>query len=249
MQIEACQPKNTEISRDAGYSIHFTSESLHDLTSPANQMCSLADLIVERYGGKLDSEADALLGLFKASAQRLQIFLDGLRRFVQVTTWSSPYQLCEGGALLPASLAPIERDIRQSGAIITHDHLPELFCDPVQMSYVFSGLIENAIKFRGELAPEIHISSSSQQDLWLLSTRDNGIGIQEQQKERVFGMFHRLSSNLIPGAGVGLAIAKRIMDLHGGRMWVESELGRGATFFLALPKNHHKSGVKSLLGP
>lgn len=239
MQIEACQPKKTEIARDAGYSIHFTSESLHDLTSPANQMCSLADLIVERYGGKLDSEADVLLGLFKASAQRLQILLDGLRRFVQVTTSSNPYQLCEGDALLAASLAPIEQDVRQSGAIVTHDHLPELFCDPVQMSYVFSGLIENAIKFRGERAPEIHVASGSQEDAWQLSIKDNGIGISEYQKERVFGMFHRLSSNLIPGAGVGLAIAKRVMDLHGGRMWVESELGRGATFFLVLPKNHH----------
>jgi chemotaxis family two-component system sensor kinase Cph1 len=238
MQIQARQPKKIETPKDAGYCIHFTSESMHDLTSPINQMCSLADLIVKRYGGQLDDEADTLFGFFKASAERMQILLRGLRTFVQVTSSSSPHQLCEGDALLAASMTPIEQEIKRSGAIVTHDHLPELFCDSVQMSYLFSSLIENAIKFRGERAPEIHISSSSQQDLWLLSIRDNGMGIPEQHKERVFGMFHRVNCEMISGAGVGLAIAKRIMDLHEGNIWVESELGRGATFFLTLPKSH-----------
>jgi chemotaxis family two-component system sensor kinase Cph1 len=239
MQTQARQPKKMETQRDAAYHIHFTSESLHDLTSPVNQMCSLADLIIKRYGGQLDDEADTLFGFFKASAQRLQILLGGLRTFIQVTTSSNPYELCEGDALLAASLAPIEQEIRGSGATVTHDHLPELFCDPVQMTYVFSNLIENAVKFRGERAPEIHISSASQQDLWVLAIRDNGLGIPEQQKERVFGMFHRVNNDMISGAGVGLAVAKRIMDLHRGRIWVESELGRGSTFFLALPKSHN----------
>ena len=238
MQTQARQPKSAETSRNARYCVHFTSESLHDLTSPVNQMCSLADLIVKRYGGKLDGEADTLFGLFKASAQRLQILLGGMKTFIQVTSSSNPYQLCEGNALLAASLAPIEQAIIKSGATVTHEQLPKLFCDPAQMTYVFSGLIENAIKFRGDRAPEIHVASDSREDAWLLSIRDNGIGISERQKERVFGMFHRLNSDSIPGAGVGLAIAKRVMDLHGGRIWVQSELGRGATFFLALPKSH-----------
>lgn len=238
MQSQARQPQKVETTPEAVYSIHFTSESLHDLTGPINQMCSLADLIVKRYGGKLDDDAEALFGFFRASASRLQNLLSGLRTYIRVTGSSKPYQHCQGDALLAASMAPLAQEITRAGATVTHDHLPELFCDPVQMSRVFAELIDNAIKFRGEHTPEIHVSSSSQGDVWLLSIRDNGMGIPAQQSERVFAMFYRPQSDPIPGAGVGLAIARRIMELHGGSIWVESELGYGATFFLTLPKNH-----------
>jgi light-regulated signal transduction histidine kinase (bacteriophytochrome) len=238
MQTQTREAKKTETAPDADCRICFTTESLHDFTSPANQMCSLADLIVKRYGDKLDGDAKTLFGLFYSSAHRLQTLLAGLRTYLQATGSSEHYQQCEGDALLAASIAALEPEITRSGAIVTHDHLPELICDPVQLSCVFTRLIENSIKFRGERAPEIHVSGSSRGDFWLLSIRDNGMGIPEQQKERIFGVFHRLDGDVIPGAGVGLAIAKRIMELHGGSIWVESELGQGATFFLTLPKSH-----------
>jgi chemotaxis family two-component system sensor kinase Cph1 len=239
MQMHAREPNKVETAPDGECSIYLTFQSLHDFTSPVNQMCSLADLIAKKYGGRLDGDADdTLFDLFKGAAHRLQTLLAGLKSYIQVTSSSQPYQRCHGDALLDASLATLEQEITHSGATVTHDHLPELICDPVQMSFVLTGLIENSIKFRGERAPEIHVSSRSQEDLWLLSIRDNGMGIPEQQKERVFGLFHRLHSDVIPGAGVGLAIAKRIVEEHGGSIWVESELGHGATFFLALPKNH-----------
>jgi len=228
-----------ETPPEAGCTICFTTESLHDFTSPVNQMCSLADLIIKRYGGQLDAEAETLFGFFSGSAHRLQSLLAGLRTYIQVTGSVKPYQRCEGDALLAASLATLEHEIMESGATVTHDHLPALTCDPVQMSFVFTSLIENSLKFRGERVPEIHVSSSSHDDVWLLSIRDNGMGIPEQQWEHVFGMFHRLHSDSIPGAGVGLSIAKRIVEQHGGNIWIESELGRGATFFLTLPKNHN----------
>jgi chemotaxis family two-component system sensor kinase Cph1 len=238
MQTQASEAKKTDTATGADCRICLTTESLHDLTGPANQMCSLADLIVKRYGDNLDSEAETLFGLFHASAHRLQTLLGGLRTYVHATDSLIRYQCCEGDALLAASIAPLGPQITRSGAIVTHDHLPQLICDPVQLSCVFTRLIENSIKFRGERAPEIHVSGGLKGDTWLLSIRDNGIGIPEQQKERIFEMFHRLHSDVIPGAGVGLTIAKRIMELHGGSIWVESELGHGATFLLTLPKNH-----------
>lgn len=239
MQTQAFEPKKMETAPGADCSICLTTESLHNFTSPVNQMCSLADLIVKRYGAKLDNEAETLFGFFKGSADRLQILLAGLRTYVQVTSSSAPYQRCDGEALLAASMAPIEHEIKETGAKVTHDYLPELICDPVQMSCVFTGLIDNSIKFRRECAPEIHVSSRTQGSFWLLSIRDNGMGIPEKHQERIFGMFHRLNSEMIPGAGVGLTIAKRIVEQHGGSIWVESELGHGATFFLTVPKNHN----------
>ena len=236
MQTQVPKHKKMEAADDADSSICFTTESLHNLTSPVNQMCSLADLIVKRYGGSLDNEAETLFTLFKGSSQRLEILLAGLRTYIQVTGSTKPYQRCEGDALVAASLVSLDHEITEARATVTNDHLPELICDPVQMSFVFTGLIQNSIKFHGERAPEIHVSSSSQDGVWQLSIRDNGIGISEHQKERVFGLFHRLNGETIPGAGVGLTIAKRVVEQHGGSIWVESELGRGATFFLTLPK-------------
>ena len=239
MPTQAHEPKKIKTAPEADCAICLTTESLHDFTSPLNQMCSLADLIVKRYGENLDAEAEALFGFFRGSANRLKILLAGLRTYVQVTGSPKPYQRCQGDALLAASMAPLEHEIIESGATVTHDHLPDLNCDPVQISCVFTNLIENSLKFRGERVPDIYVSSSSQDDVWLLSIRDNGMGIPEEQWERVFGVFHRLHNDMIPGAGVGLAIAKRIVEQHGGNIWVESELGRGATFFLTLPKDHN----------
>lgn len=238
MQLQSCEPKKTETAPNADYGICFTAESLHNLASPVTQVCCLADLIAQKYRGALDDEADTLFGFLKASAHRLQILLAGLKAYTELTTFSKPYRRCDGNALMADSLAVLEQAIVESHAVVTSDVLPELMCDPVQMTCVFTGLIENSIKFRGDRAPEIHVSISSQSDVWLISIRDNGIGIPSRQRERVFGMFHRLHSDAISGAGVGLAIAKRIVEQHGGNIWVQSELGYGATFFMTLPRNH-----------
>ena len=123
----------------------------------------------------------------------------------------------------PAPWPRFSQPIDQSGAVVTHDPLPELYCDPNQMIYTFAGLIENSIKFRREIRPEIHVSAISDSEACVFSVRDNGIGIDPRYRERIFGMFKRIDNEAYPGTGVGLAIAKQIVEQHGGRIWVESE--------------------------
>ena len=216
--------------------VPLDSASLHDLMSPANQMCSVADLIVKKYRGTLDSEAEVLFGLFQGSAERLQNLLGGLRTYTQTVGSCGPFRRCDADALLAAALEMVRPAIDESGAVVTKDPLTELWCDPSQITYVFSSLLDNSIKFRGEARPEIHISARSDGDAFMYSFRDNGIGIDPRHSERIFGVFRRVHNDAYSGAGVGLAIAKKIIEGHGGRIWVESALEQGATFHLALPK-------------
>ena len=133
---------------------------------------------------------------------------------------------CDANLLLAAALELVRPAIDRSGAQVTHDALPGLYCDPTQISQTFANLIDNSIKFRGESRPEIHVSAQADGDAWIYSFRDNGMGIDPRHSERIFGVFKRIHNDGYPGAGVGLAIAKKIVEGHGGRIWVESALGR-----------------------
>ena len=216
--------------------VPLDSGSLHDLLSPVNQMCTMADMVVQKYRGTLDSEAEVLFGFLQGSASRLQNLLSGLQNYTQTVGSRNPSRRCDANLLLAAALELVRPAIDRSGAQVTHDALPGLYCDPTQISQTFANLIDNSIKFRGESRPEIHVSAQADGDAWIYSFRDNGMGIDPRHSERIFGVFKRIHNDGYPGAGVGLAIAKKIVEGHGGRIWVESALGRGATFRLALPK-------------
>jgi chemotaxis family two-component system sensor kinase Cph1 len=136
---------------------------------------------------------------------------------------------------LAAALANLEIALRESGARVSHDPLPRVMGDLVQLSQLFQNLIGNALKFRGEHPPAIHIGAKRQNTEWVFSVRDNGIGIEPQYYKRIFQIFQRLHSrNEYPGTGIGLAICKRIIERHDGRIWVESRFGKGTTFFFTL---------------
>ena len=212
--------------------VKLDSGSLHDLLGPVNQICSMSDLMLQKYRGTLDSEAEALFGFIQGSASRLQNLVGGLRTYIQTVGSHSPFRLCDANSLLATAMAMVGPAIDRSGAVVTHDPLPELYCDTSQISYTFAGLIDNAIKFRGKSRPQIHISAKARGDAWVYSFRDNGMGIDPRHHERIFGVFRRIHSDAYPGAGVGLAIAKKIIEGHGGRIWVESALEQGAIFFL-----------------
>ena len=137
--------------------------------------------------------------------------------------------------VLAKVLLNLEAAIARSGAIVTSDPLPTVAAEEVLLTQLFQNLISNSIKYRGEEAPRIHISAESDGEGWLFAVRDNGIGIDPQDSERVFGMFKRLHGSEIPGTGIGLALCRKIVERKGGRIWVESEAGRGATFKFTIP--------------
>jgi light-regulated signal transduction histidine kinase (bacteriophytochrome) len=133
-------------------------------------------------------------------------------------------------------LSNLELFIKQNKATVTHDTLPEVMADSTQLAQVFQNLIINGIKFHGEEAPRIHISAEKKSSEWIFSVKDNGIGIDPQNSEKIFEVFKRLhKKEEYPGTGIGLAICKKIVERHGGRIWVESELGKGSTFYFTLP--------------
>jgi light-regulated signal transduction histidine kinase (bacteriophytochrome) len=216
--------------------IHLTSDSLHDLASPVNQIGAILELIVKKYLNALDDEAKVLFGFLQTSADRLRNLLGGLRTYEQLIGSPSACLRSDGNMLLAGVLSPMQNVIADSGAVVTHDSLPELYCDPSRMTYILTCLIENSIKFHGEARPEIHIRAVRSRGATVLSVRDNGIGIDPRYHERIFATFKRVDNERYRGAGIGLAIAKRMIEEQGGRIWVESELGKGATFFLSLPK-------------
>jgi light-regulated signal transduction histidine kinase (bacteriophytochrome) len=230
--IEQSRPDGSE---DDG-SVQVTSEVLHDLVGPVNQVRSMVDLLVKKYRGKLDDEGETLCGFIQAAAERLQTLMSGLTTHVRIVGRCQPARSLGANAIVAAATVMIQQTIAGSDAIVTHDDLPEIYCDPTQISFVFASLIENSIKFRSEQRPEIHITARPEENNRVLfSVRDNGIGIDPKYSERIFGVFKRIHNDAFPGAGIGLPIAKRIIERHGGRISVESQPGQGATFFFTLP--------------
>jgi light-regulated signal transduction histidine kinase (bacteriophytochrome) len=235
--------KEADASRGA---VCLNFDSLHDLSSPANSLCSIADLILARYRAELDSDAEALFGLIQQSGARLRNLLGGLKTYMEVVDSGRPPCRHSAGALLTAALASLQAKIEAAEATVTYDALPDLDCDPNQITYLFASLIDNAIKFRGEHRPQIHVGAASAGDRWVISVRDNGLGIDPRHHKAIFGVFKRIYNDRYPGAGVGLAIVMRIVQQHGGDIRVESVLGGGTTVLIELPKPGEAIGSSCL---
>jgi light-regulated signal transduction histidine kinase (bacteriophytochrome) len=216
--------------------VHLNSDSLHDLVSPVNQMRCMAELILKKYRGTLDDDAEVMFKHFQNSVQRLDDLLAGLRTYMRVVGTRGTYRRSDGNAVLASALVSIRHAIEQNVAVVSHEQLPELYCDPRQIGCAFASLIENAIKFRSEQRPEVHVSAIREGNFWAFCVRDNGIGIDPRHSERIFSVFKRVNNGAYAGSGVGLAITKQIIEQHGGRIWVESRLGSGAAFYFTLPE-------------
>jgi light-regulated signal transduction histidine kinase (bacteriophytochrome) len=153
-----------------------------------------------------------------------------------VGTQTQAFAPTDSAAILERAIANLQMAIAESGATITHDSLPEVMVDASQFVQLFQNLIGNAIKFRSEQPPQIHISAEHIEDAWRFSVRDNGIGIEPEYTERIFIIFQRLHRRAdYPGTGIGLAICRKIVERHGGRLWIESEPGQGSIFYFTLP--------------
>ncbi|MGF7117995.1 PAS domain S-box protein [Methanobacterium oryzae] len=211
----------------------------HDLQEPLRTMASYAGLLKRRYEGQLDKDADEFIEYIVSGATRMRQMIVGLLEYSRVGTHGGDFSKFNVYESLKDSLANLELLIKDNNAQITYDPLPEIFADFDQISLVFQNLIMNAIKFRKkDEIPKIHISARKEKNEYVFSVSDNSIGMNQEYTDKIFEIFKRLHAiGEYGGAGIGLAIVKRIIDRHGGRIWVESSLGKGSTFYFTIPLN------------
>jgi signal transduction histidine kinase len=212
----------------------FVSMASHELQEPVRMMERYTQILREDFEGRLGSSGDELIAIVAGAAQRLRTLIDDLLSFSRFEGREQRSERVGAEALLAEALAHLEAAIEESGATVTHSPLPEIEADPVLIIQLFRNLIANGIKFRGPEALRIHVSARREGHEWVFSVRDNGIGLDPAEAESVFAMFKRLHPE-IPGSGIGLALCRKIVERHGGRIWADAAPGGGSTFSFTLP--------------
>ncbi|NEP00220.1 MAG: GHKL domain-containing protein [Symploca sp. SIO2E9] len=214
----------------------FAHIASHDLQEPLRQIKSYTDLLVKRYRNRLDQRADQYINYITDSVVRMQKLIIDLLTYSQTSRGELILETTDLGAILNQVLVDLSSLIEESQAVIRAEFLPTLKANPSQMGQLLQNLITNAIKFRNRQSPLIQIKVIRNDQFWTISVQDNGIGIEPQYAERIFLIFQRLHTREeYPGTGIGLAICKKIVQHHGGRIWLESEPGQGSIFFFTMP--------------
>jgi two-component system, sensor histidine kinase and response regulator len=230
------EEKVEELARSNADLEHFAYVASHDLTEPLRVMASFLGLLATRYRDRLDADGNEFIQFAVDGAVRMTSLINDILRFSRVGTNAAPPAPTSAGEALKTALDDLASSIGESRAAVTADEMPRVMADGSQLTQVFQNLVGNAIKFRGPAAPEIHIAAERKNDEWVFSVSDNGIGFPPEHAERIFKLFQRLHGRgEYPGNGIGLSVCKRIVERHGGRIWVDSQPGRGATFHFTLP--------------
>jgi len=227
-QIHKLAQTNAELER-------FIYVSSHDLQEPLRMVTSYLQLLQRNYQGKLDAEADEFIAFAVDGAIRMRDMIMALLAYSRVNTRGRAFASVKAETSLAQALDRLQVVIQQKGAIVTCDSLPTVMADEVQLGQAFEYLLDNALKFCREDPPRIHVSAEQQDSEWVFSIRDNGIGVPMQYADRVFEIFQRLHTRSeYPGVGAGLAVCKKIVERHRGRMWFESQVDQGTTFYFSI---------------
>jgi len=240
---EALEVKAKELERSNEELQQFAYVASHDLQEPLRMVSSYTQLLARRYGDKLDGDAHEFMDFIVDGAARMKQLIEDLLAYSRVGTRGRSLVPTDSGAALARALANLRGAQEASGAQVSHDEMPEVIADSGQLTQLFQNLIGNAIKFRGGEPPRIHVSAQTREKVWVFSVRDNGIGLDTQYADRIFMMFQRLHNKQeYPGTGIGLAICKKIVERHGGRIWVDSRPGEGSTFGFTIAKQPQPGG-------
>ena len=233
---DALKTSADELARSNRDLEQFAFVASHDLHEPLRTVSGFVRLLQKKYGNRLDAEADTFIEFAVDGIKRMETLIRDLLAYSRVNSCRREPLLVDTGAAIEQTLANLHSNIQALGAEITKGELPTVRADRSQLAQLFQNLLGNALKFRSEAPPKIHVDARREGDYWQFSVSDNGIGINPNFQDEIFDVFRRLHTHQqYDGTGIGLAICKKIVDRHGGRIWVESELGKGATFFFTLP--------------
>lgn len=226
---EELQRSNLELQQ-------FAYVASHDLQEPLRAISTFCEMLAKRYRGQLDAQADQWIGFVVDGARRMQALVQDLLAYSRLETRARPPEPVALDNIFHRAVENVRALAEETGASITAEALPTVCGDPSQLVQLLQNLIGNALKFRGGEPPRVHVSAARREENWVVSVSDNGIGIDPKYYERIFELFKRLhNADRYPGTGIGLSVCRKVVHRHGGRIWVESEPGRGSTFYFTLP--------------
>jgi len=234
-----------ELARSNADLQQFAYVASHDLQEPLRLIAVYAELLAQRYGRHMDPETGRFTGVIVDGVRRLETLIRDLLSYSRAIHAEIPLQREQVDSLeaLKFAAANLELMVKETGATVQWTNLPTLSCDRIELTQVFQNLLNNALKYRGEAAPQIEVSAAANSNEWIFCVRDNGIGIHAEHHEAIFTPFKRLHGREYPGTGIGLALCRRIVERHGGRIWVESEPAKGAAFYFSIPLQKSREPV------
>lgn len=240
-ELEARVAERTaELARSNEELQQFAYMVSHDLKEPMRMISSYSSLLERRYHGKLDEDADTYIGFIVGGVRRMNALISDLLDYSSAGRGDgSRLQEVDSAAVYDGVIENLRVTINECGAEVTRGDLPTVTCDPVRLSQVFQNLLSNALKYCGTRQPKVHVSATLKKDNWEFAVRDNGVGIPPGKQAQIFGLFSRLHGKDVEGTGIGLATVKKIVEQHGGRIWVESVPGEGSTFRFTVPLVQH----------